>query len=234
MAMRLILVSALVFAMLAAAAAPAFAGPREARDVVRGIEARYNEVRTLRATFLERYSEGRRLVRVESGTVLFSRPGRMRWEYESPEEKLFLVDGKNVWFYVPADRTASRADLKESADWQTPFAMLTRGARFTRFCGEVALVTGDQAIPGAAATSPGNHVLRCLPRSDEAGFREALLEVDAAYTLVRVLVREAGGVELEFRFANWERDVPIPGYLFHFAPPVGVAIVEAAEITGPR
>lgn len=205
---------------------------RTAQAVVRGIEARYNGARSLRATFLERYSEGGRLVRVESGTVLFSRPGRMRWEYESPEEKLFLVDGKNVWFYVPADRTASRADVKESADWQTPFAMLTRGARFARFCGSVELLPAGGA-GGVAPTAPGNYVVRCTPRSAEAGFREAFLEVDAGYTLARVVVRESGGVEIEFRFANWEQNVPIPEVLFHFAAPDGVAIVEAAEIAGP-
>lgn len=207
------------------------AAPQDAQAVVRGIEARYNDARTLRATFLERYSESRRLVRVESGTVLFSRPGRMRWEYESPEEKLFLVDGKNVWFYVPADRTASRADLKDSADWHTPFAMLTRGARLARFCGSVELVVSGAG--GVAPTAAGNHVVRCTPRSAEAGFREAFLEVDAGYTLRRVVVRESGGIEIEFRFANWEQNVPLPEVLFHFAAPAGVAIVEAAEIAGP-
>jgi outer membrane lipoprotein carrier protein len=238
MAMALVVASAAAAAILAPAATAqqsrdtSASRRADAQAVVRGIEARYNGARTLRATFLERYSEGRRLVRVESGTVMFSRPGRMRWEYESPEEKLFLVDGKSVWFYVPADRTASRADVKESADWQTPFAILTRGARFARFCGSVELV-GAGGAGGVAPATPGNHVVRCTPRSAEAGFREAFLEVDAGYTLERVVVRESGGIEIEFRFANWERDVPIPEVLFHFAAPAGVAIVEASEIAGP-
>src|SRR5579859_7170860 len=80
------------------------------------LEARYQHARTLKAEFYERYSDGSGGVSAESGVVYFSRPGRMRWEYESPEQKLFLVDGKSAWFYVPADHTASRAKIRESSD----------------------------------------------------------------------------------------------------------------------
>ena len=57
----------------------------EVSRIVRALEDRYHSANTLKAVFLERYSEGGRVVRVESGTVYFSRPGRMRWEYESPK-----------------------------------------------------------------------------------------------------------------------------------------------------
>jgi outer membrane lipoprotein carrier protein len=96
-----------------------------ARDVVRAIDARYRGAKTLKATFLQSYADGKAGISAESGIVYFSKPGRMRWEYQSPEEKLFVVDGTNVWFYIPADRTASRAKIGESSDWRTPLAFLT-------------------------------------------------------------------------------------------------------------
>ena len=76
----------------------------------------------------------------ESGTVYFSRPGRMRWEYESPEQKLFLVDGANAWFYVPADHTASRAKINESSDWRTPLALLAGKADLSQLCRDIQIV----------------------------------------------------------------------------------------------
>src|SRR5271169_5234217 len=105
-----------------------------AKAAARALESRYAHARTLKAAFFERYSDGNGSAQSESGTVYFSRPGRMRWDYESPERKLFLVDGTNVWFYVPADRTASRAKMKESSDWRTPLALLTGKANFARLC----------------------------------------------------------------------------------------------------
>jgi outer membrane lipoprotein carrier protein len=205
-----------------------------ASGLAEAIEAHYRRTRTLEAVFLERYSEGRHGVRVESGTVYFSRPGRMRWEYESPEAKLFLVDGTNVWFYVPADRSATREKLKESSDWRTPFALITGKAKLSRLCGEVEeLDSGDAASADRAA--PGNRTLRCRPRVESRGagsFREILLEVNSACQLVRVVIREPGDVETEFRFGNWQENIPLPEVKFHFEPPPGVAIVDQAVLAG--
>src|ERR1700680_347677 len=97
--------------------------PDLSKTIAHLLEQHYHNARTLRAVFLQRYSEGPRAARVESGTVFFRRPGQMRWEYDSPEQKLFLVDGKTVWFYVPYDHTVTRAPVKESSDWRTPLAL---------------------------------------------------------------------------------------------------------------
>ena len=223
---RLVLI--LVVCVFAASTQPRPAA--DATSVVRAIEARYATVRTLQATFLERYSEGRTAVRIESGTAFFSRPGRMRWEYEAPEKKLFVVDGKFVWFYVPADRTVTRAKMKESDDWQTPLALLVGKFKVSRVCAHVELLE----TPASPSAMPAGHIgLRCLPKSVDAGFREVLIEVDATYSLARVLIRQPGDVETEFRFADWQRDLPLSEAIFHFQAPPGVAIVDEASIAGP-
>ncbi len=213
----------------------------EVKDLIRLVESRYRNVQTLRATFLERYVEGG-TVRIESGTVYFRRAGKMRWEYESPEPKLFVSDGKTVWFYVPADRTVLRTPVKESADWRMPFALLTREAKLSRICSQIELLektagrdagATETASKDAGATdeeeavAAGHAVLRCRPEENSQDIREIVIEIDAkSGDIGRVLVREAGGVEIDFRFANWKRDVPVAESQFHFKAPVGVAIVE--------
>ena len=71
--------------------------------------------------------------------------------------------------------------------------------------------------------------MHCLPRGTGADSHdEIVFELDASTgDLSRVLIHEAGGLEIEFRFADWERDPFIPGTLFEFHPPVGTAIVDA-------
>ena len=69
----------------------------------------------------------------------------MRWEYESPEKDLFLVDGKTAWFYVPADRTATRVPAKQSADWRTPLALLAGEMKVSRVCAHVELAPNEKA-----------------------------------------------------------------------------------------
>src|SRR5713226_3789788 len=115
-----------------------------AQNVVTRLEARYRSARTLRATFLERYSENGHIVRTEAGIVYFRRPGKMRWEYESPEKNLFLVDGKTAWFYVPADHTVTRVPAKESTDWRTPLALLAGQMKVSRVCARVELSSAEK------------------------------------------------------------------------------------------
>jgi outer membrane lipoprotein carrier protein len=206
--------------------------------IVRALESRYHNARSLKATFLERYSDARDSGRLESGTVYFSRPGRMRWEYEAPEQKLFVSDGKLVWFFVPADHTASRAPIKESSDWRTPLVLLTGNAKLSQLCDRIDLLNQP-------ATVPGDVTLQCLPRGEknaqkraqqqDAGagpldpFDRVLIEVNPATgDLADLRVQQPGGVELEYRFANWQENLPLPESLFQFKPPVGVAIVDGA------
>jgi len=219
-----------------------------AKSITRLLEEHYRHPQTLRAEFLERYSEGPKEARIESGTVYFKRPGRMRWEYESPEKKLFLADGKNVWFYVPYDHTVTKALAKESSDWRTPLALLTGKVDLSRLCSRLDLINQKGIAPGHA-------VLRCLPKGEKpdasAGknrspdaatelsgtedFTEVLLEVDTASgELARIEIRQPGGIELEYRFGNWKTDVPLSDDMFHFQVPPGVAIVDGTALTtGP-
>ena len=212
--------------------------PPAAHSLAQKIEQHYARTSTLQAIFLERVLQDG-ATRVESGTVYFRRPGKMRWEYESPEPKLFLVDGKHVWLYVPADHTASRAPVKQSSDLRTPLALLTGKVHLSQLCGRIEMAdqSAQNSSGGDASERPassGNIVLRCWPHkgAQQESFREILLEVDPDYRLVRVLVREPGNAETEFRFGKWQEGIPLPEAKFHFEPPPGVAIVEEADLAG--
>jgi outer membrane lipoprotein carrier protein len=201
------------------------------------LESRYRSARTLRTVFLERYSENSQLLRSEAGIAYFRRPGKMRWEYESPEKNLFLVDGKTAWFYVPADHTVTRAPAKESTDWRTPLALLAGEMKLSRICARIGLAVNE--IPEI----PTDVVVSCRLRGDsgqggksvgpnpdglqDSGAEQAVyLEVaPESGDLSRVLVREKGGVSVDFRFRSWRFDPPLPDSFFRFEVPQGVAIV---------
>src|SRR6185437_6115755 len=147
-----------------------------AQNVAHALERHYQHTRNMSAVFLETYRTGGAGMRAESGKVYFSRPGRMRWDYDSPEKKLFLVDGKNVWYYVPADHTASRTSIKESSDWRTPLALLTGKVNLEKLCGSLKLAApaeqatsraSDSINPAERVTEAGNEVLVCQPRKED-------------------------------------------------------------------
>ncbi len=198
-------------------------------------EARYRSARTLRADFLERYSENGKLARSEAGTAYFRKPGKMRWEYEKPERNLFLVDGKNSWLYTPADHTVTKVPARQSEDWRTPFMLLAGEMKLSRVCAKVestsALVpekAGDATLEcklkGADAARAGN--------SEDAPPR-VFFEISNEGELVRLLVRSPGGIETEFQFKNWQINPQVPDSLFQFSPPPGVVIVDGLLPSSP-
>jgi outer membrane lipoprotein carrier protein len=245
-------------AILAAAAAEKSSD----MEPIRRMEHRYRAAKTLQATFLERYTENERTVRVESGVAYFRRPGKMRWEYAAPENNLFLIDGKTAWFYVPADHTVTRVPAKQSTDWRTPLALLAGETKVSRVCARVALapeqppeeagdavfsctLRGSVESKTRTAAKNANPVVRSAeaskltnltPRQNsEQGEQEdtVLLEIGReSGELVRIVVRNQGGVGIEFHFAHWLDDPPIAEALFHFQPPEGVAIVNAELPSG--
>src|SRR6202051_1442832 len=127
-------------------------------EPVRRMEHRYRTAKTLQATFLERYTENGRTVRVESGVAYFRRPGKRRWEYAAPENNLFLIDGKMAWFYVPADHTVTRVPAKQSTDWRTPLALLAGETKVSRVCARVEL------SPDEPPEKAGDAVFTCTVR----------------------------------------------------------------------
>jgi outer membrane lipoprotein carrier protein len=210
-------------------------GGSESAILAGRMEARYRAATTLQATFLERYSENGTVLRTEAGTAYFRRPGKMRWEYDRPEKDLFLVDGKTAWFYVPSDHTVTRAPAKQSEDLRTPLALLAGRMKVSRICSHVHLAEQEKPL------REGDAVLRCevrgqaktpgTPASPDAAFgndgADAVFFEVARDTgeLARIIVRQAAGVAVEFRFENWRFDPPVPENMFHFEPPAGVAIV---------
>ena len=215
-------------------------GSKEAEELASRMEARYRSAKTLQATFLERYAENGSVLRTEAGTAYFRRPGKMRWEYERPEKDLFLVDGKTAWFYVPSDHTVTRVPAKQSADLRTPLALLAGQMKISRVCSHVELTDAVKSL------REGDAVLRCQVRGEKEGASsaedpETVLGAggsDAVFfevardngELARLIVRQAGGIEVEFRFENWRFDPALPDTMFRFNPPAGVAIVNG-ELT---
>jgi len=207
------------------------------------LEARYHAAKTLQASFLERYSENGRVVRVEAGTAYFRRPGKMRWDYQAPEKNVFLVDGNTAWFYVPADHTATRVPAKESADWRTPLALLLGDMKVSRVCAQIQTAIDEKPenpenvmlyceLRGTGRKSP-KRALGASPSQRPLKSEAVFFEIDTnSGDLVRVLIRDPGGIEIEFHFTNWLMNPLVPDSLFRFDAPKGVAIVNGELALG--
>jgi outer membrane lipoprotein carrier protein len=182
------------------------------------VDRHYNRLRSLEAQFEERY-RGAGIERTESGVMYLKKPGRMRWEYRSPREKLFVTDGKVVWFYVPEERQARKADFKKLEDLKSPLAFLLGKTRLEK---ELA---GLSIASDASPLDPANVVLRGTPKMWRGRVSQVLLEVAPGGQIVRIVVDEMDGSNTEYRLTQQRENPDLNDRQFVFAPPPGVEIV---------
>src|SRR5947199_6741939 len=108
------------------------------------LDRHYNELRSIKAQFAETY-RGAGITRSESGTLWLRRPGKMRWEYTAPREKLFVSDGKTAYFYVPGERQARKAPIEKLDDLRSPLRYLLGKTKLKKEFENLTVRSGDAA-----------------------------------------------------------------------------------------
>ena len=189
------------------------------KEIAAAVDQHYNELRSLQADFTEIY-KGAGIERTESGTLLLKKPGKMRWEYRSPKEKLFVSDGKNVWLYIPDQRQARKMVLKKLEDLRSPIAFLLGKSNLMKELEGLSLATDH------VAETPGHTVLRGVPKAMGQRVEEVLLEVNRQNQIVRISVTEGDGSLTEYHFRNLTENGTFGDDAFRFAPPNGVETIQ--------
>ena len=193
------------------------------QEAAQRIDARYNSMKTLRADFTQIYSGGG-IQRTESGILLLKKPGKMRWDYVEPVEKLFVTDGKTAWFYILGGQQARRTSMKNLDDLRSPLRYLLGRTKLEREFRGLSLAVD---VPPEHA---GNVVLRGIPKGMEERVSEVLLESDPEGYLRRIRIDELDGTRTEFHLARQRENVPIADQEFLFRPPAGIEVLRGDDV----
>ncbi len=199
---------------LSAGASP----PSDVHAIAQAVDNRYNHLQTMQAEFSETY-RGTGAERTESGTLWLKKPGKMRWEYRSPKEKLFLSDGREAWFYMPGDRQVQKTSVRKLDDLRSPLAFLLGKAKLEKE------LDGLSFAPDVTPLESGDVVLRGIPKALAGRVNQVMLEVTTDGRIVRILVEEVDGSETEYRFRDQKENLEVSDQRFRFVPPPGVEVI---------
>lgn len=191
---------------------------RELQEVLKAVERRYNGAATLESQFEQRQLVQGRARRAEMGRLVLRKPGKMRWEYTQPAGKLFVSDGKWVYFYAPPENRAEKARLKEADDFRAPLAFLLGRLDFHKTFSDFAV-----------KEEGGETVIAAQPKSDRLPYRQVEFTVTAANAIRRLVVRGVDGTDMEFLFTAEKLNVAVGEAEFRFVPPAGVTVEEAQQ-----
>ena len=192
---------------------------QDIHQLAHSVDDHYNHLRSLQTDFKEIY-RGEGMERIESGTLWLKKPRKMRWEYRSPKEKLFVSDGNNVWFYLPAERQLRKTQFKKLDDLRSPIAFLL---------GKTKLENELQGLSKASDQAPmssGNTLLRGVPKAMADRLSEVMLEITPTNQIARIVLTEVDGAVTEFQFSDPKEDTELADSRFKFTPPPGVETIE--------
>jgi outer membrane lipoprotein carrier protein len=208
-----------------AAVIPASPASRlELKTVVDRVQHRYDAAGDFRARFTQTLTNPTfNRKSTSSGEVLLKKPGRMRWNYEKPEPKMYLADGDLLWLYEPEDKQAFKQDLKSS---QLPAAL--------------AFLTGKGKLSDefdiSFAANPGygtarDYVLLLQPKRAQAQVKSLMFVVDPVSFHVResILVDGQGNTN-DMLFSDVKVGTGLPDSSFRWTPPAGVRIIDTAKL----
>src|ERR1700722_16143013 len=175
MSLRKVLVVLVVGALsggVVAQTPPAAGLNLNAASLAKTVDAHYNHLQSLEARYTERY-RGMGMDRTESGTLLLRKPGRMRWAYDSPAGKVFLLDGKNAITYTPGAAQAQEVPEKELDDLRSPLRFLLGHTELAKE------LTGLTLTLVKLEDGSVGYTLAGVPREMEQRLRTLALTVDA-------------------------------------------------------
>jgi outer membrane lipoprotein carrier protein len=211
--------SVLVMAGLAFSAASPAGAMLPLDEFIAKVQSSYHDVKAIRADFTQTYDAGGG-ARVESGTVVFARGGRMRWDYRKPEKKVFLSNNKEVLLYLPAEQQLNRSSVKHSEDYRVPFRLLLSRFDLKKVFDKFEDANNQFQHP------PEDRVIIAYPKhAEKLGYKHVVMEFDPQMNIRRLVIAYSNNTVMEFRFSNIDRNPTLASALFNLIPPPGTRII---------
>jgi outer membrane lipoprotein carrier protein len=197
---------------------PALGQTRDsAATVAAALQQKYEGVATFSADFTHEHVSGvLKRKRVEQGSLVVKKPGRMRWEYKSPEKKLFVSDGTQIYFYdlVGNQVTVSPMPRDDEAASAALF-LLGRGNLTRDFSASFEDGGGDE----------DTYVLRLVPKREQADYDWLEMTVDRrTLQLLALSAADKQGGRTTFLFSNFKENVRVADKTFEFKIPPGADV----------
>ncbi len=202
-----------------AAAQPA----TSATDLAQSLQKKYATIRDFSADFVHTYQGGvLKKQLTEKGRLSIKKPGKMRWDYTSPEVKQFVSDGIKVYSYIPADKQVLVGTVPPDDTAGSPALFLAGKGDLIRD-----FTASNGEVPAGAA--PGTRALKLVPRKPQQDYDWLVLLVDPTSLSLRGMVTVDGqGGRSVFSFTGLKENIGLQDKDFEFRMPRGVDVVTDA------
>ncbi len=201
---------------------PLFSAAAES-NVLDHIQQRYQEISSFEGKFVQQnYAIQNKNLRSASGVIMYIRPGKMRWEYQKPDEQLLVTDGITLWLFDPLLENVTVQAL-EKVTQGTPLSFLL-GA------GDLNADFIHRPVTQKLVTSSQFLVVELLPKKEIAALDFIQLAVDpATFDLKQIILVDRQGNYREITFEDMQYNVALNENQFRFEISPEMEVIYADE-----
>ncbi len=197
------------------------------QTVLAEVQKRYENKNDIEASFLQEYI-GKVMKRAQrgKGKVFFKKKGRMRWDYQAPNQKL-ISNGLTLWYYQPEENQVFVSDVSKVIKEKTPLAFLAGEGDLSQ---DFKLNNVNESI----SQKEENFVLELTSKQPDAALSKLTLTVDKkTYYVIQADVFDGLGNVTRTRFIDIKMNVGLPNSFFHFTIPPGAEVLKMQESSLP-
>jgi outer membrane lipoprotein carrier protein len=189
-------------------------------DILAGMEKRYSSP-AFSARFHQRsIIKAMDITDTAEGSLLIKRPGKMRWEYETPEKQIIVTDGEVLWVFRPEDKQVMVGDSKSYFG----------GGKGASFLSDVRLIHEQFTVSLAEKKEAGYHVLKLIPKEKKLDLTVVYLYITQdTFEAARVTTYNSYEDETVIQITDYQFNPTIDEGLFHFKIPEDADIVKLEE-----
>ncbi len=183
----------------------------EKRYAVPGFSAQFSQTSTIKAM---------EITDSASGKAFFKRPGKMRWEYETPDRQIIMTDNKTLWIFRPEDNQVMIGKAPSFFE----------GGKGFSFLSDMKLIQQKFSIALEKKTQDDYYELKLLPREKAFDVSVIYLSVSTrTFDVVRIVTENSYGDETRIVFNDIQFRKKIDDSMFSFKLPQGIEVLNLDE-----
>jgi len=197
---------------------------KDTNALIDGVDKTFASMKDFQAKFIQISKNSVNQSQRDEGLLYLTRDKKMRVDYQKPEEKYFVSNGKTLFTYIPANRQVTQDPVKDSMVEQFPFLFLLGRSDLRNEFQNFELLTVKPLMEG-------DQVLRLTPNRKNQDIERIEIEVNPRTNLIdRMTILNTDKSSTDFAFLEIEINRNIPASKFEFTPPPGIRVIQGSGI----
>ena len=196
----------------------AFGAELTPEEIAERLQGTYEKTKSLTADFRQvTIMQGSQRRRLGNGTMVILKPGRIRWDYQTPDHQVLVSDGEKFFMYFAKAEQMIVRPINEYVQSDVTYSF---------FAGSGNIVHDFSVFPPEVEDEQGTYGIKLIPKEvhPQVDYLHIWVTKDA-YMIQRMQIVDQFGTITDLYFKNIKINQEIDPKFFSFTPPPDTEII---------